>query len=78
MLAWWLAQERANPSPPTTGLGGGGIDSGYIQAQIVKMLRRMGDASAMTELVESGTISDEGVRDGPRWTPLSRQAKGRC
>ena len=64
ILARWLAHERANPSPTTTGLGGGDIYSGYIQAQLVKMLREMGDASAMTELVESESISDEGVRDG--------------
>ncbi len=64
ILVWWLAQERANPTPTHKGSGGGRIDSGYIQAQLVKMLREVGDPRAMTELVESEAISDERVRDG--------------
>lgn len=64
VLVWWLAQERANPSLPTTGLGGGRIDSGYIQAQIIIALSHQGDPKVMTTLVESDAISDQGVRDG--------------
>jgi hypothetical protein len=64
VLVWWLAQERADPSPTTTGLGGGVIDSGYIQVQIAKMLRQVGDLRALTNLADSEAISAPGVRDG--------------
>lgn len=63
VLLKWLGQERANPTPATTGLAGGTIDSGYIQAQIILTLWEQGDPQAMTAAVEAGHLA-EGVRDG--------------
>ncbi len=64
ILIWWLVRERADPSPRTVGLGGGDIDTGYIQRQLVMALRGLGDPKGLTALVQSHAISDPVVRDG--------------
>lgn len=53
VLVSWLVEERQHPSRVTQGLGGGDIDSGYIQAQIVKALAEVGDLLMIDGLTES-------------------------
>jgi hypothetical protein len=50
VLIIWLVRERAEPHPKTTGLGGGDITSGYIQAQLIKALAEKGDALALRNM----------------------------
>jgi len=65
VLTSWLVRERAQPSPTTKGLGGGSIDSGYIQAQILMTLREAGDPLVLSEVAED-VKTDPGIRDGLR------------
>ena len=50
VLIIWLVRERAEPHPKTTGLGGGDITSGYIQAQLIKGLTEEGDVLALRNM----------------------------
>lgn len=50
VLIIWLVRERAEPHPKTTGLGGGDITSGYIQAQLIKALTEKGDVLALRSM----------------------------
>ncbi len=63
VLILWLREERAHPSPTTKGIGGGDISSGYIQAQIVKSLREVGDPLLLRSIASDGK-ADTGIRDG--------------
>jgi HEAT repeat protein len=62
----WLAEERSQPTPTRTGLGGGSIDSDYIQVQLVTCLGVCGDPGALDALLGSGQVEDEQIRDGLR------------
>lgn len=66
VLLSWLRAERRDPSPTTTGGGGGPIDSGYIQAQLVKKLEVEGDPRAVEWVLSSRDLKDEGLRDAMR------------
>ncbi len=66
VLLSWLAAERKNPSPTTTGLGGGPIGTDYIQAQLVKGLAADGDRLALEWVLSSKSLKDEGLRDAVR------------
>ena len=49
ILATWLAREWREPSPKTTGLGGGDITSGYIQVQMITLLFTQGNPIMLAE-----------------------------
>ena len=63
VLLSWLAAERANPSPTVAGLGGGPIDTDYIQAQITKALETKGDPLAVSWVANSTSLRDPAIRD---------------
>lgn len=63
ILLMWLAEERRKPSETRTGLGGGDIDSGYIQIQIVKALFEVGDRAVLEWIAIAPQITDQGIRD---------------
>ena len=65
ILVTWLIRERREPSPTTTGLAGGDITSGYIQAQILTALFVEGDTLTISEIA-SDTHADGDVRDAMR------------
>ncbi len=60
VLVAWLAQERRCPSPVNLGLGGD-IDSGYIQAQIIKALAEIGDPAVLSDMALDYSL------DPPPW-----------
>lgn len=66
VLLAWLGQERSDPSPTTTGLGGGPIDSSYIQAQMIKGLGTLGDPQAIDWLLSNPQVTDESLRNACR------------
>jgi hypothetical protein len=66
VLVSWLTRERAHPSGTVRGLGGGDIDSGYLQAQLIKALAEAGDARAVAGVAASTTLADDGLRDAAR------------
>ncbi|MHB1460116.1 MAG: HEAT repeat domain-containing protein [Armatimonadota bacterium] len=51
MLLSWLDKERRQPTPTTTGFGGGDINSGYIQAQIIKSLKEVGNPLTLIAVI---------------------------
>ncbi|MFY9234877.1 MAG: HEAT repeat domain-containing protein [Fimbriimonadaceae bacterium] len=60
-LEWyvqWLAEEKRLPSKTTTGIGGGAIDSGYIQQQLVRSMAGGGDPRGLKWLVNSGLVKN--------------------
>jgi hypothetical protein len=59
----WLVEERRVASPTTRGLGGGPIDSDYIQRQLIVCLGVDGDPGALDLLLNSGEFEDQGIRD---------------
>lgn len=46
VLINWLVEEKRKPSPTSTGLGGGPIDTNYIQEQLVLSIGLYGDPLA--------------------------------
>lgn len=50
VLISWLTKENMTPSKKNLGAGGGDIDSGYIQAQIVRTLADTDNACTMQEV----------------------------
>ncbi len=53
LLLLWLSKERRQPTPTTTGLGGGAINSGYIQAQIIKAMKEVGNPLTLTAVISN-------------------------
>jgi len=51
LLLSWLIEERRHPTPTGTGLGGGDINSGYIQAQIIKSITEVGNPLTLTAVI---------------------------
>ena len=76
VLLTWLAEERNNPTPTATGLGGGPIDSSYIQVQIIKGLGDQGSPLVLGTLVASPDLNDEGIRDALHLALARMGAKG--
>jgi hypothetical protein len=64
VLLYWLVEERTDPSPPTRGIGGD-IDSGYIQAQLIKAMAELGDILLLTQLGSDPQL-DGAIRDAAR------------
>lgn len=62
VLVAWLVEERAHPSPTTKGLGGGQIDSGYIQAQLLRALAEVGDRFSVAFVAQSAN-AEPSLRD---------------
>jgi HEAT repeat protein len=62
VLLYWLNEERREPSPPTQGAGGS-IDSGYIQAQVVKALGELGDPLLLSRYASDTSTLDAMIRD---------------
>jgi len=60
-LIAYLKNEMANPRMSTTGLGGGVIDSDYIQEQIILSLGLVGDLAILKESLEQA--EDEALSD---------------
>lgn len=63
ILIAWLGEERMQPTPTSRGLGGGDINSSYIQLQIVKALAEVGDPLALRK-VASDINYDPAISDG--------------
>ena len=59
----WFEGERREPSAPSLGLGGGIIDSGYIQGQLVIALANAGPPGSLDWLLSSGKVADEVTQD---------------
>jgi hypothetical protein len=66
VLLSWLVTERNSPTPLGFGLGGGPIDSLYIQKQIWVGLGTQGDPILMDRLISSPNLVDEDIRNGLR------------
>ena len=64
VLFTWLVEERREPSPATTGLGGYPIDSDWIQRNIVMVLAGVADPLVMRRLAASKQVRDPGLREG--------------
>jgi hypothetical protein len=64
-LVAWLIEEREHPSATRRGLGGGDIDSGYTQAQILKALVQEGDPLVVSTMASDPDV-DADVRAGMR------------
>lgn len=62
VLLTWFVEERRRPTPTSTGLGGGPVDSNYIQTQISQMLAGDGDLRAMKWLATSPKLRSSAVR----------------
>jgi hypothetical protein len=61
-LVRWLAEERRQPSKTTTGIGGGPIDSGYIQQQLIRAMGGGGDLRALKWLSISTEVKDPTIK----------------
>ncbi|MFY9234878.1 MAG: HEAT repeat domain-containing protein [Fimbriimonadaceae bacterium] len=59
ILVRWLAEEKREPSEKRAGLGGGPIDSGYIQQQLIRSLAGSGaDPRGLRWLASSPEVRD--------------------
>ena len=65
ILIVWLTEERRQPTPTSKGLGGGDVNSSYIQAQIVKALAEVGNPLTL-RAISSDQKADANIRDGAR------------
>lgn len=65
ILIVWLTEERRQPTPTSKGLGGGDVNSSYIQAQIVKALAEVGNPLTL-RAIDSDEKADANIRDGAR------------
>jgi hypothetical protein len=55
VLVNWLVEERRTPSPTRTGLGGGPIDTDYIQEQLILSMGLYGDPLAIQWLFRNSS-----------------------
>lgn len=57
VLLTWLAKERKSPSESSKGTGGGEIDSGYIQSQIIKCISENPDYTGLKDITTINNIN---------------------
>ena len=70
ILISWLNEERRQPTTSYAGLGGGEVNSGYIQAQIIKSITEVGNPLSLRSV-----ISDK--KSDPTIITAARLALGR-
>ncbi len=51
ILVAWLIEERRQPTTSYAGLGGGEVNSGYIQAQIIKSIAEAGNPLSLLAVI---------------------------